>query len=98
MPVIRLNNVVLPAPFGPMIALRSPPMMRKETSRVAFKPPKFLATFLSSRTGTSPSFVCWTVTDDLVERWQESAGAFRPRRRRYPLAGFAGREVLVIDR
>ena len=22
---MRLNNVVLPAPFGPMIALRSPP-------------------------------------------------------------------------
>ena len=26
MPVMRLNSVVLPAPFGPMIALRSPGM------------------------------------------------------------------------
>ena len=35
MPVIRLNSVVLPAPFGPMIALRSPGMILNVTPRTA---------------------------------------------------------------
>ncbi len=52
MPVIRLNKVVLPAPFGPMMALRSPGMMRSVTSRVACKPPKLLHKPLSSSAGT----------------------------------------------
>jgi len=34
-PVIRLNSVVLPAPFGPMIALRSPGMILNVTPRTA---------------------------------------------------------------
>ena len=35
MPVIRLNSVVLPAPFGPMMALRSPGMILNVTPRTA---------------------------------------------------------------
>ena len=43
MPVIRLNNVVLPAPFGPMMALRSPGMIVNVTlARRRASPPKLL--------------------------------------------------------
>ena len=41
-PVTRLNSVVLPAPFGPMISRRSPGITVSETSRVAGRPPKRL--------------------------------------------------------
>ncbi len=41
-PVIRLNSVVLPAPFGPMISRRSPGMTVSETFLVAGRPPKRL--------------------------------------------------------
>src|SRR6202043_4168721 len=51
MPVIRLNNVVLPAPFGPMIALRSPGMIFSDTPRTARKPPKAFDRSFSSSTG-----------------------------------------------
>ena len=37
-PLMRLNSVVLPAPFGPMIALRSPGMIVSDTPRTARKP------------------------------------------------------------
>src|SRR5689334_23948677 len=52
MPVIRLNSVVLPAPFGPMIALRSPGMIRNATLRVACRPPKLLHRPFSSSAAT----------------------------------------------
>ena len=38
-PVIRLNSVVLPAPFGPMIRRRSPGATSSETSLIAGRPP-----------------------------------------------------------
>ena len=38
--MIRLNSVVLPAPFGPMIRRRSPGITVSDTSRVAGSPPK----------------------------------------------------------
>ena len=41
-PVMRLNSVVLPAPFGPMISRRSPGMTVSETFLVAGSPPKRL--------------------------------------------------------
>ena len=41
-PVIRLNSVVLPAPFGPMISRRSPGIICSDTSCVAGRPPKDL--------------------------------------------------------
>src|SRR5450759_932619 len=54
MPVITLNSVVLPAPFGPMIALRSPAMIWRVTSRTACKPSNLLPRPFNSRTGTLP--------------------------------------------
>ena len=51
MPVIRLNSVVLPAPFGPMMALRSPGMIFSDTPRTARKPPKAFDRSFSSSTG-----------------------------------------------
>src|SRR5436853_504092 len=39
-PVMRLNKVVLPAPFGPMINRRSPGSTAKPTSAVTRRPPQ----------------------------------------------------------
>src|SRR5574341_1352317 len=51
-PVTTLNSVVLPAPFGPMMALRSPGRTLMLTSWTAWRPPKLLDRLLSSRTGS----------------------------------------------
>src|SRR5579883_2933247 len=52
MPVIKLNTVVLPAPFGPIMLMISPGMIRKLTSCTAARPPNLLVTSRSSRRGT----------------------------------------------
>src|SRR6478736_1784670 len=39
-PEITLNSVVLPAPFGPRMARRSPCATSRSTSRTAWRPPK----------------------------------------------------------
>src|SRR5262245_55010882 len=93
MPVIRLNRVVLPAPFGPMMALRSPGMTRNDTSRVAFNPPKFFDRFRSSRAGTS---VLLSVTRALALK-EEAPGPDQAPALSLLFAEFAGREVLVVD-
>ena len=49
-PLIRLKKVVLPAPFGPMMAHSSPLATFSETSRTATRLPKRLVTLLISRT------------------------------------------------
>src|SRR5215831_11976039 len=43
-PDSMLNSVVLPAPFGPMIALSSPALTASETASTAVKPPKSFPT------------------------------------------------------
>ena len=43
-PLIRLKNVVLPAPFGPMIARSSPGSTVNETFSIAVRLPKRLLT------------------------------------------------------
>src|SRR5512134_2836948 len=53
-PVITLKSVVLPAPFGPMIALRSPGKIFRLTACTACRPPKLLESPFSSRTGDCP--------------------------------------------
>ncbi len=53
-PVIKLNKVVLPAPFGPMIALRSPGKTVSVTPRTARRPPKLFDRPRSSRAGAPP--------------------------------------------
>src|SRR5580658_2222667 len=54
MPLMRLNKVVLPAPFGPMIALRSPGMIFSDTPRTARKPPNAFDSSRNSSTGWPP--------------------------------------------
>src|SRR4051812_22251096 len=49
---MRLNRVVLPAPFGPMISRRSPTMTASETFWVAGNPPKRLFRSATASTGS----------------------------------------------
>jgi len=44
MPVMELNSVVLPAPFGPMSANTSPRFTSKDTSSTATRPPNRFVT------------------------------------------------------
>src|SRR5262245_32798566 len=53
-PVIKLNSVVLPAPFGPMIALIEPAGTLSVTPPTAWKPPKLFLTSRTSSTAASP--------------------------------------------
>src|SRR2546423_9438424 len=46
---MRLKRVVFPAPFGPMMARRSPGRTLSETSSTAFRAPKALETWVSVR-------------------------------------------------
>src|SRR5262249_41965031 len=94
MPVIRLNRVVLPAPFGPMMALRSPAMTRNDTSRVAFSPPKFFDRFLSSRAGTS---LLLSGTRSLAFQKKIAPGPDRAPASLRLFAELTWREVLVVD-
>src|ERR1051325_10618125 len=48
-PAIRLNSVVLPAPFGPITAKAAPSGTAKLTSATARKPWKFFETLVTSR-------------------------------------------------
>src|SRR5262249_6601725 len=54
-PVIRLNSVVLPAPFGPMIALIAPWATERFTPPTAWKPSKLFRTSRTSSTGGPPT-------------------------------------------
>src|SRR5439155_5703638 len=54
-PAITLNSVVLPAPFGPRIARRSPGTMSRSTSRTAWRPPKRRPTPRKRRAGSACS-------------------------------------------
>src|SRR5262252_4399472 len=99
-PVIKLNRVVLPAPFGPMMALRSPGMILSVTSRTARRPPKLFESARSSRTG-SPPFACASVfTSMSLPSASEATGApeTEPRPMAALVAEFAGREVAAVDR
>jgi hypothetical protein len=49
-PEIRLKKVVLPAPFGPMMAHNSPFATDSDTSRTATRLPNLFVTVLMSRT------------------------------------------------
>ena len=50
---MQFSIEVLPAPLGPMMARTSPLRMSKETSEIAFTPPKRSETF-STASSTSP--------------------------------------------
>ena len=51
-PETRLKNVVLPAPFGPMMACRRPLGMLRLSLSTAVKPPKLLVKFSVRRAGS----------------------------------------------
>ena len=55
-PLMRLKNVVLPAPFGPITARSSPGSTAKETSLIATRLPKARVTPRASRRLTIPAF------------------------------------------
>src|SRR5439155_3958173 len=50
---MTLNRVVLPAPFGPRIAQRSPGWTSRSTSRTAWRPPKRRPTPRKRRVGST---------------------------------------------
>src|SRR5262245_2875438 len=54
-PQITLNRVVLPAPFGPRIARRSPSATSRSTSRTAWRPPNRRPTPRKRRAGSACS-------------------------------------------
>src|SRR5216684_4438380 len=54
-PEMTLNNVVLPAPFGPRMARRSPGLTARVTSATARKPPNRRPTPLNWRIGAAES-------------------------------------------
>src|SRR6266545_4476556 len=95
MPVIKLNNVVLPAPFGPMMALRSPGMTVSVTPRTACRPPKLFDRPRSSRAGSPPCALTSVLSPIAGE---EAGAATAPRPMGALIAEFAGREVAAVDR
>src|SRR5262245_4851829 len=98
-PVIRLNSVVLPAPFGPMMALRSPGMIFSVTPRTACSPPKLFDSRLSSRTGCPPFVGVSEVT--LMSRFSQGLGGRgswrNPSSIATLIAELAGRVVAAVD-
>src|SRR5215469_9456731 len=98
-PVIKLNRVVLPAPFGPMMALRSPGMILIVTSRTARRPPKLFESARSSRTGSRPFACACVFTSMSLPIANERPGPeTEPRPMTALVAEFAGREVAAVDR
>src|SRR5215475_7045143 len=83
MPVMTLNSVVLPAPFGPMMALRSPGKICRSMFRNARTPPKLLHSPSSARTGP-PQFM-WISTPTMRIRCLVGSPPHRPYVRESPL-------------
>src|ERR1043165_6429597 len=98
-PVIRLNSVVLPAPFGPMIALRSPGMILNVTPRTACRPPKLFDSPFNSRTGVGPLAIVSALTLRFSASVEEGRDLnARPRFVVVLIAEFAGRIIAAVDR
>src|SRR5262245_4739013 len=95
MPVITLKRVVLPAPLGPMMALRSPAISVRFTSRTALSPPKLLQSPLSSRTGFLPLSAPGAST--LPPLPSCKGAALPPTPISASLAEFAWRKVAAVD-
>src|SRR5215469_9766023 len=99
-PVSKLTWVVLTAPFGSMMALRSPGMILSVTSRTARRPPKLFESARSSRTGWPPFARASVFTSVSLPIASEAAGAreTEPRPTATLVAEFAGRVVAAVDR
>src|SRR5712671_5973078 len=65
-PEITLKSVVLPAPFGPRIARRSPCATSRSTSRTAWRPPNRRPIPRSRRIGSACSGAAASVTRALA--------------------------------
>src|SRR3954452_3546368 len=80
-PLMRLNSVVLPAPFGPRIARRSPGRISRSTSRTAWTPPKRRPTPRRRRVGAAPSgILAGASIPSLLRREVDLLGVADPRR------------------
>src|SRR3954451_23279637 len=64
-PEIRFNNVVLPAPFGPMMTIILPTLTSNDTSSTALRPPNDLVTCLTARIGDMMGLDTTTAMDEL---------------------------------
>src|SRR6266545_397688 len=72
-PAITLKSVVVPAPFGPRIARRSPGATSRSTSRTACRPPKRRPTPRKRRVGSACSAAGASVKRLLDERLRDDA-------------------------
>ena len=81
-PVMRLNRVVLPAPFGPMISRRSPGATLRLTLVVTRKPPNDLHRLPTASAGAVMASAPWRTPPSC--RPCSSAGSPQPRRARQP--------------
>src|SRR5688500_11736478 len=89
-PEMRLNSVVLPAPFGPRIARRSPGRTSRSTALTAWTPPKRRPTPRRWRIGAARSAdVAGVATASLLRREVDLFGVADPRR------GLAGHALRV---
>src|SRR5271170_6734166 len=88
--VIRLNSVVLPAPFGPINAVRLPSGTSNETSETAVSPPNRLLTLTIFNAavliGGRPSTAQVRVTE-AARGGRRAATPSRRAIRKYPRAG-----------
>src|SRR5664279_4088670 len=78
-PVIRLNNVVLPAPFGPRIPTISPSSTSSEKSWVTDKAPYCLCRLSSARIGmvARAGIPCPPSSDEVESAYQFQLSADR---------------------
>src|SRR5262245_44138073 len=72
-PQITLKSVVLPAPFGPRIARRSPSATSRSTSRTAWRPPNRRPTPRRRRAGSACSVTTASLNDLLQDLARELA-------------------------
>src|ERR1700691_4304552 len=94
-PLIMLKNVVLPAPFGPMIARSSPSATLSDTWSTATRLPKFLVTFSTWSSVTLPP-----VLDEAEQTpWEEQHHQDEQHAdERHPVGGDARQVVLQDDK
>src|SRR5262245_18861950 len=96
-PVIKLKNVVLPAPLGPMMAAICPGFTRRLTPATAWNPSKALRTSRTSSTGHPPQPPPAGIqrAHDAAGEHEEQHDEDRPQHER-PVLGVRG-DLLVED-
>src|SRR5262249_46418660 len=96
-PVIRLNNVVFPAPLGPMMRRRSPGSTARLTFEVTRSPPNDFSSFATASALTRSDYVSGAEPRDLLgsvaELFQDFVGVLAEGRRAVAEAARRLREV-----